>query len=162
MKEKFKQIMKSIAIINLILISLIVVFEVLSIWIKIPFLSGEDPDPIGLSEITGSWPEILIKLLIMVLMLIVYIRALKYFNMNPSKSNSFIIGGGFLLLGIGGLSILIYGSQILDILIQQDFEGWVWYSGLRVEILLFFINLPILKIWKNRYTNFEKVSQISN
>ncbi|MHA1795460.1 MAG: hypothetical protein ACTSUK_05065 [Promethearchaeota archaeon] len=158
MKEKYQQMMKSMAIINLFFISVIIAFEALSLWINIPFLSGDIPDPIGLSEVSGNWPEFLIKIFIMVLLLIIYIRALRNFKTFPSKAYSFIIGGGFLLLGIGGLSILIYGCQILDLLILMDFSEWIWYSGLQLEMVLFFINLPILGIWKKKYAIFEKVS----
>ncbi|MCF2140443.1 MAG: hypothetical protein K9W44_10365 [Candidatus Lokiarchaeota archaeon] len=157
MKENYPQIMKLIAVLNLFFICLIIALEVLSLWIKIPFLSGETLDPIGLSEITGSWPDFLIRLFIMVLSLIIYISALTNLKLNPSKAYSFIIGGGFLLLGIGGLSILIYGCQILDLLIQMNFEGWNWYSGFHLEMMLFFINLPVLRIWKKKYIIFEKV-----
>ncbi len=146
-----------IVVVNIIFSFSIFLFEILAIWIDIPILFVSGGDSFGISEFSGNWFDHIIKGMIGLLLTIIFIRSLMFYNQNRSKSLSFAIGGSFMLLGLGLLYVLIWIAQFLDSALTQSLSEYIWYSGFRLEVVLLILNLPILAIWKNRFQVFQNM-----
>ena len=78
-KKEFKTLQK-LAIINLIVFGIVVVFEILSLFIDFPVLFVSEGDAAGIAEFTGNWFDHLLKAFIGLTMVYIFLTAIRSFS----------------------------------------------------------------------------------
>lgn len=160
-KKEFKTLQK-LAVINLIVFGIVVIFEILSLFIDFPVLFVSEGDAAGIAEFTGNWFDHLLKALIGLTLVYIFLTAIRSCSEKSpelnTKAYAFIVGGGVVVVGIGLLYGLTWLAQFLDLAFSNNLSDWVWYAGFRLEILALFVNIPVLKIWKRKTEIFADLS----
>jgi len=142
-------LMKNVALVNLVLLIAILIFEFLSIFIEIPILFVSEGDAAGVSEFSGTWFDHLIKVFVMGVLVYAIIQGLKNVQSDQKdtkmKGYSFIVGSSGMIIIVGLIFVLIWAAGLLDAAILGELADWIWYGSLRLEMVMIVFNIPIVK-----------------
>lgn len=140
--------------INLISLFTVLILEIIGMFVELPILVYSEGDAAGIAEFSGNYLDHITKAFIAATLVLTFAFGLLNFHHSDvkmrKKAFSFIIGGNFLVMGLGFLFLLSWGATLIDFALVGELSEITWWSYVRLEIVLAFLNLHTFSIWKQK------------